>query len=122
MAMGLRRPEAVISGPHPSYTEALLSAVPKLDRTESSRIRLDGEIPSAPNPPTGCVFHTRCPRKIGAICETQEPRLTEGQPGHTIRCHIFSNHQNASKTFAFGNSDRYPLSRLGPPINDLQPR
>ncbi|TIT83449.1 MAG: hypothetical protein E5W55_35680, partial [Mesorhizobium sp.] len=39
------------------YTEALLSAVPKLDRTESSRIRLDGDIPSAANPPTGCVFH-----------------------------------------------------------------
>ncbi|NUS19204.1 MAG: ABC transporter ATP-binding protein [Mesorhizobium sp.] len=80
--------EAVFSGPHHPYTEALLSAVPKLDRTESSRIRLDGEIPSAANPPTGCVFHTRCPRKIGAICETQEPQLTEAQPGHTIRCHI----------------------------------
>ncbi|TGP22849.1 ABC transporter ATP-binding protein [Mesorhizobium sp. M1D.F.Ca.ET.184.01.1.1] len=80
--------EAVFSGPHHPYTEALLSAVPKLDRTESARIRLDGEIPSAANPPTGCVFHTRCPRKIGAICETQEPQLTEAQPGHTIRCHI----------------------------------
>ncbi|RWE80646.1 MAG: ABC transporter ATP-binding protein, partial [Mesorhizobium sp.] len=80
--------EAVFSGPHHPYTEALLSAVPKLDRTESSRIRLDGEIPSAANPPTGCVFHTRCPRKIGAICETQEPELSEAQPGHTIRCHI----------------------------------
>lgn len=80
--------EAVFSGPHHPYTEALLSAVPKLDRTETSRIRLDGEIPSAANPPTGCVFHTRCPRKIGAICETQEPELTEAQPGHTIRCHI----------------------------------
>ncbi|TIO99452.1 MAG: ABC transporter ATP-binding protein, partial [Mesorhizobium sp.] len=80
--------EAVFSGPHHPYTEALLSAVPKLDRTESSRIRLDGEIPSAANPPTGCVFHTRCPRKIGAICETQEPELSEAEPGHTIRCHI----------------------------------
>ncbi|WFP62454.1 ABC transporter ATP-binding protein [Mesorhizobium sp. WSM4904] len=80
--------EAVFSGPHHPYTEALLSAVPKLDRTENSRIRLDGEIPSAANPPTGCVFHTRCPRKIGAICETQEPELTEAEPGHTIRCHI----------------------------------
>ncbi|BCG96338.1 dipeptide ABC transporter ATP-binding protein [Mesorhizobium sp. 131-2-1] len=80
--------EAVFSGPHHPYTEALLSAVPKLDRTESSRIRLDGEIPSAANPPRGCVFHTRCPRKIGAICETQEPELAEAEPGHTIRCHI----------------------------------
>ncbi|MDX8452156.1 ABC transporter ATP-binding protein [Mesorhizobium sp. VK9D] len=80
--------EAVFSGPHHPYTEALLSAVPKLDRAETSRIRLDGEIPSAANPPKGCVFHTRCPRKIGTICETQEPHLTEAQPGHTIRCHI----------------------------------
>ncbi|RWH70123.1 ABC transporter ATP-binding protein [Mesorhizobium sp.] len=80
--------EAVFSGPHHPYTEALLSAVPKLDRSESARIRLDGEIPSAANPPTGCVFHTRCPRKIGAICETQEPELSEAEPGHTIRCHI----------------------------------
>ncbi|MDX8445823.1 ABC transporter ATP-binding protein [Mesorhizobium captivum] len=80
--------EAVFSGPHHPYTEALLSAVPKLDRAENSRIRLDGEIPSAANPPKGCVFHTRCPRKIGAICETQEPELAEAEPGHTIRCHI----------------------------------
>ena len=80
--------EAVFSGPHHPYTEALLSAVPKLDRSETGRIRLDGEIPSAANPPSGCVFHTRCPRKVGAICETKEPDLTEAQPDHTIRCHI----------------------------------
>ncbi|MFD2057506.1 dipeptide ABC transporter ATP-binding protein [Mesorhizobium calcicola] len=80
--------EEVFSGPHHPYTEALLSAVPKLDQTETARIRLDGEIPSATNPPSGCVFHTRCPRKIGAICEQQEPPLSEAQPGHSIRCHI----------------------------------
>ncbi|QKC97923.1 ABC transporter ATP-binding protein [Mesorhizobium sp. NZP2298] len=80
--------EEVFSGPHHPYTEALLSAVPKLDQTETARIRLDGEIPSATNPPPGCVFHTRCPRKIGPICEQQEPALAEAQPGHSIRCHI----------------------------------
>lgn len=80
--------EEVFSGPHHPYTEALLSAVPKLDQTETARIRLDGEIPSATNPPSGCVFHTRCPRKIGPICEQQEPPLAEAQPGHSIRCHI----------------------------------
>jgi peptide/nickel transport system ATP-binding protein len=86
--MELGPSENVFAGPHHPYTEALLSAVPKLDQTETGRIRLDGEIPSATNPPSGCVFHTRCPRKIGAICETQEPPLAEAQPGHTIRCHI----------------------------------
>lgn len=86
--MELGPSEDVFSGPHHPYTEALLSAVPKLDQTETARIRLDGEIPSATNPPSGCVFHTRCPRKIGAICEQQEPPLGEAQPGHSIRCHI----------------------------------
>ncbi|TPK76672.1 ABC transporter ATP-binding protein [Mesorhizobium sp. B2-4-18] len=80
--------EDVFSGPHHPYTEALLSAVPKLDQAETARIRLDGEIPSATNPPSGCVFHTRCPRKIGPVCEQQEPPLAEAQPGHSIRCHI----------------------------------
>jgi len=86
--MELGPSEQVFSGPHHPYTEALLSAVPKLDQTETARIRLDGEIPSAVNPPSGCVFHTRCPRKIGPICEQQEPPLSEAQPGHSIRCHI----------------------------------
>ncbi|MCF6115094.1 MULTISPECIES: ABC transporter ATP-binding protein [Mesorhizobium] len=86
--MELGPSEDVFSGPHHPYTEALLSAVPKLDQTEKARIRLDGEIPSAANPPSGCVFHTRCPRKIGSICEEQVPPLAEAQPGHTIRCHI----------------------------------
>jgi peptide/nickel transport system ATP-binding protein len=80
--------ERVFSGPHHPYTEALLSAVPRLDGGSGARIRLDGEIPSASNPPSGCVFHTRCPRKIGSICEEREPELAETEPGHAIRCHI----------------------------------
>jgi peptide/nickel transport system ATP-binding protein len=79
---------SVFSPPHHPYTEALLSAVPSLDAGEGDRIRLDGEIPSSADPPSGCVFHTRCPRKIGAICETTEPPLDESDPGHAIRCHI----------------------------------
>ncbi|MBN9272375.1 MAG: ABC transporter ATP-binding protein, partial [Mesorhizobium sp.] len=86
--MELGPSEDVFSGPHHPYTEALLSAVPKLDRSESSRIRLDGEIPSATNPPPGCVFQTRCPRKIGRICEEQEPPLAAAEAGHALRCHI----------------------------------
>jgi peptide/nickel transport system ATP-binding protein len=80
--------ERVFSGPHHPYTEALLSAVPTLEHNARERIRLDGEIPSAADPPSGCVFHTRCPRKIGAICETTEPQLAEEEVGHAIRCHI----------------------------------
>lgn len=79
--------ERVFEGPNHPYTEALLSAVPNLDGT-NSRIRLSGEIPSSANPPPGCVFQNRCPRKVGAVCETSEPPLTEAEPGHVIRCHI----------------------------------
>jgi peptide/nickel transport system ATP-binding protein len=80
--------ERVFEGPHHPYTEALLSAVPTLENGKRDRIRLEGEIPSAASPPSGCVFHTRCPRKLGAICETTPPPLDESEPGHAIRCHI----------------------------------
>ena len=81
--------ETVFTGPHHPYTEALFSAVPSLDGLRSSRIRLTGEIPSAANPPSGCVFHTRCPRRLSSgICESTEPPLLEEEPGHLIRCHI----------------------------------
>ncbi len=76
----------VFGGPHHPYTEALLSAAPDLE--EDIRIRLEGEIPSASEPPPGCVFQTRCPRKIGEICETVEPDLVEAGAGYFIRCHI----------------------------------
>ncbi|MFP3569366.1 ABC transporter ATP-binding protein [Paraburkholderia sp. SIMBA_030] len=89
---------AVFDGPHHPYTEALLSSVPMLDGHDSkARIRLSGDLPSPASPPSGCVFHTRCPRKLGAICEQQDPPFLEaeadshdaGRPAvHRIRCHI----------------------------------
>jgi peptide/nickel transport system ATP-binding protein len=80
--------EDVFAGPHHPYTEALLSAVPRLDELGRQRIVLEGEIPSAADPPSGCPFQTRCQRKIGEICETTEPELHEEVAGHGIRCHI----------------------------------
>ncbi|HEX3256252.1 MAG TPA: ABC transporter ATP-binding protein [Gaiellaceae bacterium] len=80
--------ETVFSGPHHPYTEALLSAVPMITGEERPRIRLEGEIPSAADPPSGCVFHTRCPRFLGEICVQEEPPLAEVEPGHFMRCHI----------------------------------
>ena len=80
--------ETVFAVHHP-YTEALFSAVPSLDGERPDRIRLTGEIPSAADPPSGCVFHTRCPRKLATgECESTEPPLHEDEPGHQIRCHI----------------------------------
>ena len=80
--------ETVFRGPNHPYTEALLSAVPTVDGEPPARIRLDGEIPSPANPPSGCVFHTRCPRRIDGLCEVTEPELLEVEPGHFMKCHI----------------------------------
>jgi peptide/nickel transport system ATP-binding protein len=81
--------ETVFAGPHHPYTEALFSAVPSLGGQRPDRIRLTGEIPSAADPPSGCVFHTRCPRRLPTgICESTEPPLLEEEPHHQIRCHI----------------------------------
>jgi len=67
----------------------LLSAVPSIDGQRADRIRLHGEIPSAADPPSGCVFHTRCPRRLASgVCETTEPPLAEVAPGHLMSCHI----------------------------------
>jgi peptide/nickel transport system ATP-binding protein len=81
--------ETVFAGPHHPYTESLLSAVPSLDGTLRERIRLRGEIPSAAHSPSGCVFHTRCPRRLAnGLCESSEPPLVDVEPDHMMRCHI----------------------------------
>ena len=81
--------ETVFAGPHHPYTESLLSAVPSLDGTRRERIRLKGEIPSAAHSPSGCVFHTRCPRRLeNGLCDSVEPPLVEVEPEHMMRCHI----------------------------------
>ena len=81
--------DEIFSPPYHPYTEALLSAVPIADTSiEKKRIILGGTLPSAIDSPTGCPFHTRCHRKIGAICESEEPPEVELGDGHTIACHI----------------------------------
>jgi peptide/nickel transport system ATP-binding protein len=85
--MELGEAETVFHAPQHPYTEALLSSVPQADREERPRIRLEGEIPSHADPPSGCVFHTRCPRFIGDVCVNEEPPLREVEPGHHWRCH-----------------------------------
>lgn len=80
--------EAVFNGPHHPYTEALLSSVPEIDGRQTGRVKLTGEIPSAAHPPGGCIFHTRCPRKIGTICEVEQPPDRALTPEHLVHCHL----------------------------------
>ena len=84
--------EQVFSPPYHPYTEALLSAVPIADtRVKKKRIILDGDIPSALNPPSGCPFQTRCPRKAmveGDVCETTLPPMRTLADGHQVKCHL----------------------------------
>lgn len=81
--------EEVFSPPYHPYTEALLSAVPIADPNISKReIVLEGELPSAMNPPRGCPFVTRCPRKMGPLCESERPPAQTGNGAHHIACHI----------------------------------
>jgi peptide/nickel transport system ATP-binding protein len=86
--------DAIYAPPYHPYTEALLSAVPIPDPTaEQKHIRLEGTVPSAINPPSGCRFHTRCPRRNlmpdgGKICETESPPWREAGGGHRIFCHL----------------------------------
>jgi peptide/nickel transport system ATP-binding protein len=62
--------------------------VPSLDGAARERIKLAGELPSAADPPSGCVFHTRCHRSLGELCEEQEPALLDTGDGRLMRCHI----------------------------------
>ena len=86
--------EEIYAPPYHPYTEALLSAIPIPDPTaEQKKIRLEGAVPSSLNPPSGCRFHTRCPRRQmlpddGKICETEIPPWRDVGNGHRIYCHI----------------------------------
>ena len=81
--------EKIYSNPMHPFTQALLSAVPVPDPTaKRERILLEGSIPSAHKPPTGCKFHTRCP-KCMECCKTQAPERYEVDDGHYVYCHLY---------------------------------
>ena len=84
--------DQVFQPPYHPYTEALLSAVPIADtKVIRKRIVLEGDIPSAMNPPPGCPFQTRCRWKSqvpGGLCDTQMPPVQVLEGGHQIKCHL----------------------------------
>ncbi len=82
--------EFFASPAHP-YTQALVAAVPTVDKAaRRERIILEGNVPSPIDPPSGCRFHTRSFAKIGAICEEQEPQFPSVGKGHRTACHLFA--------------------------------
>ena len=88
----LGRTDQVFSPPYHPYTEALLSAVPIADTSvEKQHIVLEGDIPSAMNPPPGCPFQTRCRWKqhvSGGLCDGEVPPIRHLGDGHQIKCHL----------------------------------
>ena len=81
---------------HP-YTQALFSAIPVPDPDRRlNRILLQGSIPSPADPPSGCKFHPRCPRRMD-ICPRVVPVLTEVEPGHACACHLYESVRAASR-------------------------
>lgn len=77
----------VFDEPRHPYTIALLSAAPKIEETGEEKILLEGRIPSAVSPPSGCKFHTRCFMACEK-CRLQKPPLVEVEEGHFAACHF----------------------------------
>ena len=87
----LAESEKLFHNPLHPYTESLLAAVPriKVDQEHSTDSVLEGEVPSAMNPPKGCPFHTRC-SKCMEICKQEKPAFVKIEPGHFVACHLYS--------------------------------
>ena len=83
--------EDIFNDPRHPYTQALLSAVPKVtgQKEDQQRIILEGDIPSPVDPPSGCVFRTRC-KYATERCACQEPSVTDLGDGHCVSCHLLS--------------------------------
>ena len=81
--------EAIFDAPLHPYTQALLVAVPQPDpKGKRKRIILEGDVPSPVNPPPGCPFHPRCPKRFDP-CDSIVPQLLEHKPGHFASCLLY---------------------------------
>lgn len=81
--------DALFERPLHPYTQALLDVIPRIrrERIQEKRI-LQGDVPSPANPPSGCVFHTRCPKAM-KVCSERIPDRIEAEPGHFCACHLY---------------------------------
>ena len=87
--MELADKDSLFAEPLHPYTQALLDVIPRIthERIQDKKI-LQGDVPSPTNPPSGCVFHTRC-TKCMQVCTQKAPELHEVRPGHFCACHLF---------------------------------
>ena len=80
----------IITNPKHPYTQALISAIPRVDRPlEKKRATLTGDLPSMINPPSGCKFQTRCPN-VMEHCRKNSPKITTLENDHHVACHLFN--------------------------------
>ena len=100
----------IFAPPYHPYTEALLSAIPIADTSvKKKQIVLDGDIPSALNPPSGCPFQTRCGHKskVGNnLCDTEMPPLRDLGNGHVMKCHLAEEHLQAMEPVISFDADK----------------
>lgn len=94
----LSETEALFEEPLHPYTKALLMAIPRTDvEQDATKLEiLEGDIPSAVNPPTGCRFHTRC-RCAMDVCQAYEPEFKEVRPGRFVACHLMDMDEEEAK-------------------------
>jgi peptide/nickel transport system ATP-binding protein len=82
--------DAILAPPYHPYTETLLSAIPSPDPgvARIARIRPRTDTATGEAPTRGCVYHRRCPRTLGRVCEEVTPPIVQAAPGHRIACHL----------------------------------
>ena len=85
--------KSLLARPGHPYTQALLSALPRIDPVDRrERVRLEGDLPSPTNLPSGCKFHTRCPHAM-AKCQTVVPQPIRLSDDHEIACHLYGSEE-----------------------------
>ena len=98
--------DQVFAAPFHPYTESLLSAVPHANPNRvTDRILLEGTVPSPIDPPSGCPFQTRCPKKIGEQCEVETPTLEDVGDGHEIACLLSVDEMSQRESFTTPSTD-----------------
>lgn len=109
--------EQIFDNPSHPYTQALLQAIPRTDVDQGQELQtIEGDIPSAVNPPTGCRFHTRCQYAMD-ICKTYQPQLKDYGKGHYVACHLMEvSEEEKQKAFeknlALKNKEEHDLEEM----------